>query len=313
MTIVWVQSVSCAGVITAGYNNLVNWPSSINRPAFNGTDTITWIGPTGGGPSTANDTAQSQILTPASSVTSSADGQIIEGLNITGEAFLGNLVINNNNVIVRKCRIRAYTGGFGFGNTVDWNGSNGLIEDCFIDANSTQSPVTNAQNGIEPGAGGLTIRRCTIINAENHITSGVGMTVIDNWCHQASGVDADMVEQNGGAQNNLIQHNTFDGADNVCTLLNSGVNLSNLGPGDVTAQVTNNAFINMPHTQINDDAQQGGGGTVVFSAVNNGFFNPGGALRLNKTTTCSPNSGNFFMATVTATSGTLVSSGTGIL
>jgi hypothetical protein len=312
----------------SGYNNLTNWPSAANRPVFNsGTNTLSWIGPTGGGASTASDTAQSQVLTNSGAVSSSADNQVIQNLNITGGSSSGLLTITHNNVTVKRCRIRNASGA-GFGPVVSWSGTGGVIEDCLVDGASTQNPVENSQNGVDPfSATGLVMRRLNCQNLENHIRSAFSGTVIDCWLHAAAGADADMVEldcnNNSAAINGwTIRHNTGDGGDSHAgVFLDSFTNPDNFnhsagGAAVQNVTIDNNAMINFASAAGNfvciiaDAGQAGWNGTVDIFATNNGFFNMNGSANIERGATASVNSGNFNMATVTATSGTPVN-GTG--
>ena len=240
----------------SGYNNLTNWPSVLNRPTYtSGTNTLSWIGPVAGGPSTANDVVQSRVLTNSGGLISSSNGQIFENLNVTGGNSSGMVQITHNNVIVRRCRL-VNTSGAGFGPVVSWSGSNGLIEDCLVDGASTTSGPNNSQNGVDPyAATGLVMRRLNVQNCENHIRSALNGTVIDCWLHAAAGADADLIEldcNNGSAAINgwTIQHNTGDGGDtHVGTFLDSFTNPDNYnhsagGAAVQNINITNNALIN---------------------------------------------------------------------
>lgn len=286
-------------VPASGYDNLVNWPSVLNRPTLSG-NTLSWIGPVGGGPSTANDIAQSRVLTPSGAVSSSSNGQIIEGLKITSNGAIA-LNITHTGVKVRQC---AVIGG-AFIQSVGNNDT--ILEDCLSDATGS-----NQSSGLIKFR---TILRCNVFKFENNITtSGTNLTnatLEDNWLHGAVGPDADLIELYS-ANTVLVRHNSFDGTDSTAGLLNAGLNMTDQDGTVINITVDNNAYINLPHTQICDDGSKSGG-TVSFGATNNGYFNPGGALRLNVSSACSPNSGNFVMATEDAISGALVNGGTGVI
>lgn len=303
-----------AAVAAGGYDNLNNWPSAVNRPT--NTSTMSWIGPVGGGASTANDVSQSRVLTPSGTVTSSADGQIIEGLDITGR-----LNVFNPSCLVRQCRIRINAGtALGdFGNALNVDGAGSVIEDCVIGAT-----VIDHQNGISMGWTAVDtdprviLRRCHIFGFDNFIVSGSNFDVIDCWFHQATypAGDSDMMElygnpPTGHSDGVVIRHNTFDGQDKSGGFLNAGVNMTDLaGPiGDVhPIQLDNNAFLGtFDNIAICDGVRNGH--SVSFTATNNGFYNC--AFRLGEGT-CTPNSGNFVMANQTAISGSLCN-GTGII
>lgn len=277
------------------YDNLANWPSVDNRPTFSGS-TLSWIGPTGGGSSTTSDVAQQRVLSNVSSAISSSNGQVIEGLNIAG-----TLTINHDNVTVKQCRV--YGGGY-FPITFGSGVTGAVFEDCLFDG------VGGTQyQGISEGSF-VTVRRCNLLNYENHITGGVSnYTIVDCLFHAAAGPDADMVECYGGSADTLIQHNTFDGRDtNAGAALNSAVNCSNYLGSVTNIQVINNAFLSVTSAHVINDDNGFGGGAVSWSCQNNGFYNSTSHSRDDVAP--SPNSGNFVMATTTATSGSLVN-GTG--
>lgn len=286
-------------VPASGYNNLLNWPSVANRPALVG-NTLSWIGPLGGGPSTANDVLQSRVLTNSGAVSSSSNGQVIQGLKITSNGAIA-LNITHTGVTVKQCAIigGAFIQSVGNDDTV--------MEDCYSDATGSSQSSGLIKFRV--------IRRCNVLKFENNITTSgtvlTNATIIDNWLHAAVGPDADLIELYS-ADTVLVQHNSFDGTDNTAGLLNAGLNMTDQDGTVINITVENNAYINLPHTQICDDGSKAGG-TVTFSATNNGFFNPGGALRLNVASACSPNSGNFVMAAVDAISGALVNGGTGVI
>ena len=299
---------------SGGYNNLTNWPSAANRPTISG-NTLSWIGPIGGGPSTSNDVSQSRILTSSGPISTSSNGQVIEGKDIVGQVH-----IDHDNVILRQCRIRwnsASTYAISSGCVIETDASNVVVEDCMISDNGGNGQ----QNGINigwfnTGKPQNTIRRCNVFRFGNMIPSQSRILAIDNWFHLGRGdVDhMDMFElygnaPGGGSQDVVIRHNCLDGRDNL-GINNIGINMTNEQGGFVkNITIDNNAFLQSGTYYAIGGGDIGTGGAMNFSATNNGFFNVG--IR-QPGISCSPNSGNFLMSTATSTSGSLVN-GNGII
>ena len=309
-------------ISSGGYNNLTNWPYTTNRPQFSGS-TLTWIGPvyalggsyvSGGHPSTANDTQQSLVLTSSGGITTSSDGQIIEGLNISG-----TVSVQNNNVTIRKCRITV-SGQTAYAISLGTLTISGLVvEDCLLDGGKA------SYEGISNGGSGsvgnnLTVQRNTITGFENLLTVWPwnNSTIVDNYMTQCGNsnnpsYDGDFIEFYT-ASNITVSHNQFDVANSQLNnvTLNSVLNLTTVGGNDTGISFNNNLISNaniMPHACIDGDISSGG--TLSWSFTNNGFYNSGttngySALTHNSVTApnASPNSGNYTAATQTSTSGT---------
>jgi hypothetical protein len=199
------------------YNNLTNWPDATNRPVLSGS-TLSWIGPVGGGPSTANDTPQTRTLTSSGSITTTADGQVIQGLNISG-----TVTIHHNNVTVKQCAIVGsgadpviYVPPVGSGSTGQALSTGGfLIEDCYAALASSAS----GDHIIRMGSG--TCRRCYMAHAADiyELTPDSGISplpgsttlAIDCYFHFVtsdfiSGMHPDTIEGDGNYNNATIQH-----------------------------------------------------------------------------------------------------------
>lgn len=287
------------GTFAAPYNNLTNWPDATNRPVFNtGTNVLAWIGPVGGGASTSSDTAQTLTLTASGSVTSNAVSQIIQGLNVTGQ-----VTVAHNNVTVRRCRIKSATAGQ-YGAVFINSGVTGtLIEDCEID-NSGNSGVDGACiSGSGFAWNGLTVRRCNGHNSGQFTKyTPNNMTVIDCWCHDATGSDADWIECYVGPMNNiLLQNNTFQGPALAGNFLNSGVNITyghglgangNCGPNYT---ITGNRFFSCQNFAI-CDGNDTGTFTITYTVTNNSFFNCGTLRRGTNGNIFCTSSGNYIPA-----------------
>lgn len=308
---------------TGGFNNLIAIPSAANRPVFNsGNNILSWIGPVGGGPSTANDTAQTLVLTNSGTITTTSPGQVVSGFNVSGQ-----IVVAHNNVTVKTCHIKNNTVNDNSGTQSAaqiWVGTGitgTVIEDCECDGNYTNAVAPSGSGSImgapNPTVQNATIRRCNLHTSEQMLRYKINnILFIDNWCNNAIGPDCDMVEcyPVGTDNNNLtIQHNCFDGT--VQSGLNSGINFTNgfsgaagnIGPN---VSVTNNYFLNSGNTFCICDDNSQGTGTVSWNATNNGFYITTGLIYRRDSTTIVTNSGNFNMATPTSISGTLTG-GTG--
>lgn len=317
------QIVQFSGA-ASGYNNLTNWPSAANRPSWNsGTSTLSWIGPgTSGGSSTSSDVSLSRVLSNSAGITTSSNGQVIAGLNISGQVN-----VNHDNVIIRQCRILA-DGAV----TINKSNVTGLIvEDNIIDgsSNSLEGIVTHSGSSFVSTNPSF-IRRNYISGFENHITlwtSGTfNLTIIDNFLTACANngsptFDGDMIEFYTCDQV-TTQHNTFDGTNAGTNHdFNSMINLSNLG-AITNLSFINNLFANYstlgPSTGwvIDADAHFGSD-PLSWTFTTNGFFNGMGhsmASFIHNAVTApnpSPNSGNFNAATIISTSGTLINGGTG--
>lgn len=301
-----------------------------NRPQIGG-GILSWIGPLGGGPSTGIYAPQSSTLTSSGPVVTTADGQVIEGLNIVADASLdaGLVTIRHNNTTVRQNNF--------LGKTADQvdrvfifiaAGVTGtVIEDNLCDGN-----CRNGSGGTDfiSGPGGVfknaTIRRNCFFRTENAISSPNDNVVIEeNYFGEIGGSDADHIEgypRGGSVQNLRIRYNTFDGTDNAQHGADSGINLTTgsglpLGPIGPGIDISYNMFTNWPqiHPVNFDDTNNGAGGAGnlnIDSLVGNGFFNcqtPSAGLA-GPNSSIKVNSANYIAATPTSTSGALIN-GTG--
>lgn len=297
-----------------------DWPSTLNRPTFaSGTNTLTWVGPSGGGANNGNPVQQSRVLTNSGSVTSSNPGQIIEGLNISGAGVVIN--ISHNNVTIRQCRINTSGNNqtcivMGFGGSV----TGVTIEDCLIDGNKASLEGIYTISAITGGSPNV-IRRCNLRGCENNITiwPGDNFSITDNLSTNSGNSfgtppHLDHIEIYGG---NIItiSHNYFDGQFDDSGVVSS-INITGQGAGSNVANlaINNNMHANFNNNAawvINDDNTQGG--TVALSSfVNNGFYNRGIKDYRRDSVTITTNNTNYDAATSTATSGTLIN-GTGVV
>lgn len=216
----WTSGVSSL----TGYNNLTNWPSPANRPTLSG-NTLTWIGPIGGGVSTSSDPTQSLLLTTHSGdLQTTADNQVIQGLLITGSLF-----VLHNNVTIKQCAVVAqndplvYVPPMGTGVTFSGGAVSGgltigntLLEDLYL------SCEINGDHAIRMGQG--ICRRVYIA----HTADGYELTpdggaawangllggptlAIDSYFEFLpsdfiTGEHPDTIEADGGFNNAQIQH-----------------------------------------------------------------------------------------------------------
>lgn len=226
-----VQFSGSAGSSGGGYNNLTNWPqinglsgsTQSNRPVVvNGV--MTWIGPVGGGPSTASDTLQTQTLTPSSPVTSTSSGQVISGLMINCSSNCITVAHNNVTVRLNLTSINTYPG---LGIMIQAGVTGTVIEDNEVIGQNSQ-----AQGGIGCIGGAnittpmqqTTIRRNNVFGCEKGIAwghqglSGAQNLYIDNLIHGVSGTDCDMFQfyvTNGNDFYADLEHNYGSSADYV--------------------------------------------------------------------------------------------------
>lgn len=289
------------------------WPSLANRPITSGT-ILSWIGPLNGGPNNGNPVKQSRTLSPSSDVTTSSNGQIVEGLDVTG-----SVTIQNNNVILRQCRIKQNSTNADVV-FVSGNVTGVIIEDCEIDGSK------NTLQGISPNSFNLTgtvIRRNYIHGVENGVSSqhdGDAITDCFFWAFGNVGntsYDADHIEIYATTSNGVIvRHNTFDSSNSTQAngSFNSTVNLSSVFGTLTNCVVDNNHFVNNPQNNhiINDD-NNFVHGNFTWQCTNNGFVNCGpqlGGVSYNiGRSTISPDSANYFTTDITANSGTLINNG----
>lgn len=290
-----------------------DWPSAANRPTLSG-NTLTWIGPSGGGANNGAPVLQQRVLTPSGDVTSSSNNQVIEGLNVAGV-----LLVTHTGVTVRQC---AFTQGGNANGFVCQFGTaaSGVMEDCLIDGQKSMLACLMCRFTSPFDWNDWTVRRCNVMGAENLMSGNPNRVVLrDCYMHGTGNTlnpsyDADLIEYYGDQDCDCI-HNTFDSRDCNSGTLNSGINLSNLG-AIANVNMDNNLFIggNWNAYTIDFNNTFGGGG-MTWRFTNNGFYNQGGAgYQRNPAQqgTALANSGNFVAATLTSTSGALIN-GTGAI
>lgn len=173
-------------------------------------------------------------LQNSGSISSSANGQVIDARNVTG-----SITINHSNVTVRRCRVTA--------GAIFVRGTGAIIEDCEV------SPHGGHNSGISVDAGGTTVRRCNIHTFENGIFTGTSNNVFrDNYIHDPIPYNSqtdphiDGIQLwNGGANNLLIEHNTI-----LCSLDSNSA---------ITGGTNNTGVV------VNNNRLAGGGFTMYAS------------------------------------------------
>jgi hypothetical protein len=105
-------------------------------------------------------------LTPSAGISTSSNGQVITGLNISGPLY-----VNHNNVTVTGCDIHA--------GPIDWvviiDGDNATFTDCTIRGNGGTTATAPDTSPVQMYGNGWTLRRCNIYN-----TSGDGIRYADS-------------------------------------------------------------------------------------------------------------------------------------
>lgn len=169
----WSANSTALHITTLAAPSL-GYPDASNSPYLDSTGVLHYFPnfPTDG-------TEATQTLTPASGVIySTADNQIIEGLNVDG----GVIIIRHNNVTVRRCYFKANTTYWTAistqtGNSADTSTNYApIIEDCCFNGNDV--PGSTGITGI-----GLTVRRCNIYRWDNGAQGEDKQTWEDNFFH----------------------------------------------------------------------------------------------------------------------------------
>jgi hypothetical protein len=204
--------VSITASAVSGFSDS-DLPTAANRPTYNaGTNTLTWIGPNGGGANNGNPVQQSRVLTNrTTSIATTANGQVIEGLNISDR-----INVRHSNVIIRQCRLTNPD----YYNVYCDSGSpaNVVIEDCLMDGGNR---ITTT--GVSPEAAtGLILRRCNISGYENGAFVSNGMQIRDCWIHDLANsgeAHTDGIQGGGGFTSVIIDHNNIDSLDTSCIIM----------------------------------------------------------------------------------------------
>lgn len=177
----------------------------------------------------ATNTGASGTLAPSGSIATSAGGQVIENLEITG-----SILIDHPNVIVRNCRINMADAYVGVENRVGHAGL--LVEDCTIFTGGQGLP---GASGLSIGDGDI-VRRCNISGVENGMFfGGNGAQILGNYIHDlgSTAVDPhiDGLQCTGNCSNVLIDGNFIDSYDTSCIIMQN-----EFGGYSGTVTITNN-------------------------------------------------------------------------
>lgn len=231
-----------------------DWPSPANRPSFDGSS-LRWIGPIGGGANDGNPVQQSRVLTGSGAITTSADNQVIEGLNITGK-----VTISHSGVIVKQCRIATGTGPASIDITLNSLSPGPVIRDCLVDG-----PNLHAINML---CG--TLQRCMVVHCVDNIelVGSRGVTVRDCYSEFTAadillfpGAHPDVCEADGDHQNLSLIHNVFINSNNDNSSFTSG----NFWGAVSNLVVTNNKFLGGNYSVYIGDSDSLGFVNVTFT------------------------------------------------
>jgi hypothetical protein len=136
-------------------------------------------------------------LTASGSLSLTADGQVLSGLDITG-----CVEVKARNVTITKSRITCDSATYAV--RVD-DGATGLVlEDVEIDGSGKTSTAVCCGN--------YTIRRANIHNTIDGPRLGTNTTIVDSWIHDLArgpGSHNDAMQTTGG-QNIVVRHNRLD-------------------------------------------------------------------------------------------------------
>lgn len=215
--------------VSSGFNNLTTRPRTSGfRPTGSGT-TLSFIGPSGGGVSTANDVQRNITLTNFV-----GDKTLGASATLTNTKVNGSVVITGNNVTIKGCWITGQNAGA----LIDADGFTGVtLEDCDIDGQGVDT------RDLFLGSG--TIRRCRLHGAENGLNLQGSSTVVDSYVHglfRTANPDPhiDGVQIQSGS-NYTISHNDIYGWDT--SALQFQCKFSSIGG---TTSVDDNNFLMEP-------------------------------------------------------------------
>lgn len=130
------------------------------------------------------------------------DGTVLEGLDISG-----SLSIEANNVVIRKCRIKASATASSSSYPIkvaDSSITGLVIEDCEIDGNGRTSVVVATKN--------FTLRRCNVHGGNDLVRADGNVTIEDSWLHhpyRVAGSHNDAVQMLSGG-NVMLRNNNID-------------------------------------------------------------------------------------------------------
>ncbi|MDA9504163.1 hypothetical protein XI09_05160 [Bradyrhizobium sp. CCBAU 11386] len=193
-------------------------------------------------------------LKPSGSVTTSSDGQVIRGLDISG-----SVQINHSAVTLENCRIAA--AAFAIVNVAADLSVPPIIQNCEIDGLGLNG--ADGSNGIN-GYG--TVRRCNIHGVENGINVTGPLLFEANYVHDLAAPGAphyDGVQIDGGSDISILNNTIIN--DHVQT---SAVMIDNWSRSISNIVVDNNRLVGGGYT-VYSDGRQGSGSISGVSFTNN--------------------------------------------
>ncbi len=270
--------------VSGGLNNLTTWPDEPGfRPTYTAADkTLRWVGPIGGGPSTANDVAQAQVLIQRSGgwtidnnvvamlPTEMIDGvlhRVLQNYYIPGAVYVD---IGSTNICVRRNRIDRpgslwYCLQFAKAGHV-------IVEDNEI---SNGGFATGANPAI--GGNATIVRRNHLHNCSPGCSVPNNGLIVDNYIHNLANAAGsrqahyDGITSFGGGNGTRIEHNTISNQNGQtdCIILQSGGAIDNI-------TITNNRLLgSAPFGYCLQIEQKGGPGPSNIHVTNNRLAGPG--------------------------------------
>lgn len=195
-------------------------------------------------------------LTPSGSVTTSANNQIIDALDITN----GHIIVNHTGVLIKRCRIKQVDEPY----LVYPNATGLIVQDCEMDGDVSGTTGISVENGV-------TYIRCDIHDCENGgnvgaNSSGNPALIQDSWFHdlapEGSGFHTDGLQFDSDASYLTIEHCHFQPIPSGIRNATSCINLGN------EVGFTNN------HITINNNLIDGRGcGSAVYLPRYSGWSN----------------------------------------
>lgn len=170
-------------------------------------------------------------LTPSGPVTTSADGEVIDALDITGTVIIGH-----DDVTLKQCRITVDQLNFA---AISGSGANAVVQDCeIIGGAGTQG----SYNGVQLAGSGAQILRCNIHNFENGVSfTGNSQTLQDSYIHDLYATYAGATPHYDGTECGAgsgfaVHHNRILNAQGQTSAVNFTGDFGNID----TVTITNN-------------------------------------------------------------------------
>lgn len=205
-------------------------------------------------PDETNTGVVEKTLERSGPVTTSRDGQLIRGLDISGP-----VQINHSAVTLDNCRITATA--FAIVNVVDDLSVAPIIQDCDLDGLGLNG--AEGSNGIN-GYG--TVRRCNIHGVENGINVTAPLLFEDNYVHDLAAPGSphyDGVQIDGGYDIRILHNTIINGHAQT-----SAIMIDNYFNSISNITVDGNRLIGGGYT-VYSDGRQGSGPISGVSFINN--------------------------------------------